>query len=62
MKRVFAAAGREEANRRADEWCVRQPGLRAVHRTEMAIGETGPSLGNASNWALAVHYEAESSN
>jgi hypothetical protein len=56
MKKVFIAASRAEANRSADEWCAGQQGLRVLSRTEMAMGDAGPSLGEANHWAVTVHY------
>jgi hypothetical protein len=44
MKKVFDGFTKEEANRKADEWLAGQKGLRKILRSQIAIGDDGPSL------------------
>ena len=62
MKKVFSGSSQYEANRKADEWWAAQKGLQKTLRTELAIGDEGPSLKDADRWAVTIHYEDESSN
>lgn len=59
MERVFIAATREEAIRKADEWWGRQQGLRQTLRTEVAVGEKGPDIARLDRWAVTIHFEEE---
>ena len=62
MKKVFNGSSQQEANRKADEWLRGQKGLRKILRTQVAIGDEGPSLREADQWAVTIHYEVENSN
>jgi hypothetical protein len=57
MEKVFNGSSREEANRKANEWLAGQTGLRGIKRTEVAIGNKGPSLLDAGDWAVTIHCE-----
>jgi hypothetical protein len=58
MEKTFTSGSREEANRMGDEWCASQKGIRVLHRTEVALGDTG-SLLDANHWAVTIHFESE---
>jgi len=60
-KMTFEADTQAEANRLADEWWMKQKGLRLVHRNQVSIG-WGPSLTQADRWAVTIHYEHGNSN
>jgi hypothetical protein len=60
MERVFIAATRTEATRKADEWWGRQKGLRQTLRTEVAVGGK-ESDGQLDQWAITIRFEDESS-
>jgi len=62
MKRVFIAATREKATRKADEWWGRQIRLRQTLRTEVAVGKKGPDTTQLDQWAITIHFEEENSN
>jgi hypothetical protein len=61
MQKVFTAATRDAANLEADQWWGQQQGLRQVHRTQVAVG-WGPSLADADQWRVTIHYEPETPN
>jgi hypothetical protein len=62
MKKVFSGSSQYEANQKADEWWAGQKGLRKTLRTELAIGDEGPSLSDADRWVVTIWYEDKSSN
>jgi hypothetical protein len=43
----------------ADDWWVRQKGLRQTLRTEAAVGKRAPDA-ELDQWAITVRYETES--
>ena len=57
MEKRFYAPTKEAVWRAADQWWAEQTGFRKLHRTEVAIGDDGPSLRNANRWAVTIHYE-----
>lgn len=61
-EQTFEAKTRAEANRLADDWWMKQKGLRQIHRSQIAVGSRSPSLADAERWAVTIHYEPENSN
>jgi len=59
---TFEADTRGKANQAADDWWMKQKGLRQLYRSQVATGSRGPSLLEADRWAVTVHYEQENSN
>ena len=60
-EQIFTAPTQSEANRQADEWWVQQKGLRLIQRTQWAVG-ADPSLAQAEQWAVSIHFEDDTSN
>jgi hypothetical protein len=60
-EQIFSAPTLSEANRQAEEWWVQQKGLRLVQRTQWAVG-ADPSLAQAEQWAVSIHFEDDTSN
>jgi hypothetical protein len=54
MERIFEAATREEANRKADEWWAEAKGVRFIHRSQ-----TPPAFRSncTDRWVIAIHYK-----
>ncbi len=62
MKSDFHASSRVVAYRKARKWLANQKGLRNIRYTEIAIGDAEkPSLTDADQWVVTIHYEAEKS-
>jgi hypothetical protein len=60
-EQIFSAPTQSEANRQADERWAQQKGLRLILRTQVAVG-AGPSLAQAEQWAVSIHFEDDTSN
>jgi hypothetical protein len=60
-EQIFTVPTQSEANRQADEWWVQQKGLRLIQRTQWAVG-ADPSLAQAEQWAVSIHFEDDTSN
>ena len=60
-EQIFSAPALSEANRQADEWWIQQKGLRLIRRTQWAVG-ADPSLAQAEQWAVSIHFEDDTSN
>jgi hypothetical protein len=58
---TFEAATQAEANLLADEWWMKQKGLRLVRRNQGSVG-WGPSLTQVDKWTVMIHYEPKNSN
>jgi hypothetical protein len=58
-KAVFVGSTLQEAKRKADDWWMRQKGVREVHRSKISGGFTGPSLRDADQFTVTIHYEPE---
>jgi hypothetical protein len=56
-KMTFEADTQSEANRMADEWWMKQKGLRLVHRNAVSTG-----FGQHDRWFANIYYESEDSN
>ena len=58
-KAVFVGSTMQEANHKADDWWMRQKGVREVRRSKISGGFTGPSLRDAGEFTVTIHYEPE---
>ena len=58
-KAVFVGSTSQEANRKADDWWMRQEGVRQLYRSQMSMGFAGPSLNDADQFTVTIHYEPE---
>lgn len=61
MKEEFIGVTLAEANRKADDWLMKQKGLRLIQRTQVGAG-FGPSLTTVDRWVVTIHYETERTN
>ena len=58
-KAVFVGSSMQEANRKADDWCVQHRDVRIIRRLSMGAGFTGPSLREVDQWTVTIEYEAD---
>jgi hypothetical protein len=58
-KAVFVGSTLQEVNRKADDWWMRQKGVREVHRSKTSGGFSEPSLRDADQFTVTIHYEPE---
>jgi hypothetical protein len=58
-KVMFSGSTEQDANRKADDWCVQHRDVRITRRASTDIGFRGPSLREVGPWTVTIEYEAD---
>jgi hypothetical protein len=59
MEQVFTAPTLEEANRKADDWWMKQKGVRQIRRAQISGGWGAPPAVQVTEWTVTIEYEPQ---
>jgi hypothetical protein len=59
MEQTFEGFTPEEANRKADDWLVKQKGIRVISRRQLSAGWGSPPTVEFTQYTVIIEYEPE---